>query len=250
MSALNKDIGELFKKKDKKPQGIEVGGPVLIDLTPESYIEIIATRRHGKRWIYAVVAVLVGSLFAFAMFYAQYLAVNIQLSSEQDLHQQLDAQIAEYSEVNDVMRERENAESSLQAVASNEIDWSKAYRNIQDALPNDTTISRMAVDVNENPGALVSAAVQIDLTSGSTMSYADALGMVSDLEEVSSVTISGMTRSGEGLYTFSMAFTYDESIHTGRFNMAPTMDDIPVSEEGMTDMDMDMFEDDMMMEEF
>lgn len=217
---MNIDIKELFAKLQKKDKGIEVGGNTLVDLTPASYIEVIALRKHRKQWIYIFLSVVAVSLLAVVLFYAQFLNADMQLSNEQDAQAELDAQIAEYSDVNDVLVARDNAENTLTSAAGTEIDWDQAYDNIQSALPGDTSVSRMAVDVNENPGAMVSAAVQIDLTAGSTMSYSDTLGVISDLEEVNSVTIGGMERSGEDQYRFTMSFTYDESIKTGRYDFS------------------------------
>lgn len=201
----------------RKEDSFDVGGNILIDLTPASYREVIELRQHKKRWTYIVFAVMILAAIGLGFSYFKFLSADLALKGVENEQEVIDQQVQEFADINDVLVARDNARVTLESAAGSELDWEKVYQNINSELPSDTSIARLAVNVNENAVSNVAAAVQIDLTAGSTMSYADTLEVITDLKEVSSVTIGGLKSSGEG-YTFSMAFTYDPSIKTDRYN--------------------------------
>lgn len=207
-------VASKFQKKLDKT--MPAGSFLAIDLTPESYRKIIALRRQKRTWVYSFLLIFAACVGYSLYLYSDFAKVDAELQQEVALSGEVDAQIAEFSEINNALNARDRGRTFTTEAAASEIRWSSLVQGIQSSLPSGTSITSMNVEVNQNAQGEVAAVVFANLSATTTTGYSDAIGALNGINGVSQVQIGDMTSSGDG-FTFSVAFAYDGSIRTGEY---------------------------------
>jgi hypothetical protein len=214
------DLGSIRRRNDKQ-KSIPLGETIFVDLTPSSHKKLVDLRNLKKQWRYGVFGV---ASFCIA---ASIVAVGLNAQSEGDLTSEKSAQTvitkntAVYAEVNKALEVQKIAVDSLNTAAGSEIDWNKLISSIEGSLPSGTKISAISVTGGgQKPKSKsdtdVAAVISLNLSSSSTIGYSDSLRSIENMPGIKSVEISGLKSESER-YTYTLSFTYDTSLLTGRF---------------------------------
>lgn len=210
-----------FRRRNDQHKSIPLGETIFVDLTPPSHKKLVDLRNLKKQWRYGVFGV------ASLCVAASLVAVGLNAQSQGDLAAETIAQTtitqntAAYAEVNKALELQKVAVDSLNLAAGSEIDWNKLITSIEGSLPNGTRI--FAINVTgggKKPASKsdtdVSAVISLNLSSATTLGYSDSLRSVENMPGVKSVEISGLKSETAG-YVYTVSFTYDTSLLTGRF---------------------------------
>ena len=216
------DLGSIRRKNDKQ-KSIPLGEAIFVDLTPPSHKKLVDLRILKKKWSYGLFGV---TTFCIA---ASFVAVGLNTTTEAALTSEKNAQTVitqnttAYAEVNSALELQKIAVDSLNLAAGSEINWNRMISSIEGSLPNGTKISAISVTgggtkPKSKGDPDVAAAINLNLSSGTTIGYSDSLKMIEGMSGVKSVEISGLKTEGER-YTYTLSFTYDTSLLTERFTL-------------------------------
>lgn len=210
-----------LRRRNDKQKSIPLGETIFIDLTPPSHKKLVDLRHLKKKWRYGLFCV---AAFCIA---SSIVAVGMNAQSEADLASETSSQrtitqnTAAYAEVNQALELQKIAVESLKLAAGSEIDWNKLITSIEGSLPSGTKISAISVTGGGKKPASssdpdVSAVISLNLSSSTTLGYSDSLRSIENMPGIKSVEISGLKSENER-YTYTLSFTYDTSLLTGRF---------------------------------
>lgn len=214
------DLSKIDLKKielSRKVPRLPLPTSVKINLTPMSHLNVIKERKAKSTIIKSFIGIFVACVVASGTVIGLNANTNSKLSVARDNNEAVQAEIAKYADVSQVLDSQEEAKRLLGKAASNEVNWQKLIDTVLESLPSGTTATAISVQSGGKSTDKVSTAINIELVSNSPMGYSDTLNAVNDINGVSLVNIGGLTSAGDNLYSYSMSFALDSSYLTKKY---------------------------------
>jgi len=219
---MSEEVSET--KKTKKPSRptrdkrfMEITRNPRVDLLPSDYLELVALRRMRRFWIYIFAVVVAVAIATSLGFYAISLIEGQKLSSEQANQKLIESQISQYAEADSLLNARKEARNLMEKAGGSEVDWQKFLDRIISNLPEGTELQALDTVVGSGNPDEDGLGIRLVLTSDGSFGYSDTLKSIQSMGVTSAVDISGLATSGDNRYDFTVSFTLDSSVLTGRY---------------------------------
>lgn len=203
------------KAKNKTPR-IPINPAQSIDLIPSSHKTVIERNQARRTWFYitSLVLGLCAIVIVFGIF--SNITVRYQISKEKALQQENTVKIEQFADVDQVLKSEKNARNLLNQAAGRQVNWDALIGTVQGQLPMGTSIQSMSTTTGGTED--ISSAVTLSVVTDSTLGYSDTLRAIQNVNGISNVKISGLTADSEGKYSFTISFTFDNSVLTNTYS--------------------------------
>lgn len=202
-----------------RPAAVVYGAPPRANLLPPAEAERRCVAHLRRRWIVAVVAVLVVMALVFFAAVAERVQANMGLRSAEDQKADLERQLAAYSDVSALVTERDALIANRAQALVDDMSWSRPYNLLTPALPAGARLSGFSATTG---GPLTAKEGELGLKGRATVEsskpidQAIILDRFAQVEHVVDVDMLGLQQA-EGVYTYSIHVAFDQGLYNPRF---------------------------------
>lgn len=214
---------EMTLTRKPKSAGIQYGAAPRVYLLPPVERERRALAKLQRRWILGVLGVLAVVALALVVAIGTRVQAEMSLNSAEDQKDELQRQLAAYSNVSALVAERDGLVAKRAEALAGDMGWRQPFTLLTPALPAGATLTGFtaatggpATTTEGELGLKAVATVQ----SAKPIDQAIILDQFARVEHVVDVDMLGLQK-GENGYSYSIYVAFDQGLYNARFQTMP-----------------------------